>query len=218
MWRTLLRDGLRAARRLDAAACRTSGLLHHNEAAKRHWVNRLGWPLSTPVQLWTNVVRCCADTLLLPATDARAHKDPLSIGLELLCEMNRCEMVYRHAAAFRTAAVLSHDDHCDIHCDSLLTALELGTDDVHARQVETTKHIERLTTRARELREDEEQRLERPSLKVSARERLFLTVNHVLFHETLSVLPHRVADRAALSMGTGLAAGRVRSHFVENTI
>ena len=198
--RWLARDGLRAAQRLDNIACVSNGLLN-SLRVQQIWHRRItGSPLEHPKSSpWTPFVRRCAHVLY-----ASPKHESIEVGLEFLCEVNRIETMLRQAAQFRTAAF----EQCDMQCDSILMALELGTDDVASRVADTSAKIERLAARSVDLRDAEERMLDPPPC-TTAQERFLLTANDVLFRGNLSVLPLSHADRAAMNIGSGLEAGRV---------
>ena len=172
------------------------------------WSKQVAGQRPPPSSTWTTVVKSCAGVLL---RENRAHRraEDVAVGIDMLCDMNRINTMFGHAAAFRDIAADFHSPSSDIRCDSLLSALEAGDDNVDARITDTTAHLEHLAARLRDARAAEDRMLEPPPYDATPQEKLLRTASDIVFLYGLSVVTMQHADRAAMSLGGGLQRGRV---------
>ena len=130
----------------------------------------------------------------------------MGLGLAVLQDLNWLEFVVREATQFRSAAADAPGSPSnDILCDSILEALEQGTNDASTRREATESQLDsiacRVTQALQEKAEDVRPRdvvmphgvTRSPMAEPTKQEQLLLTVNDVLFWERdLLVMPYAV--------------------------
>ena len=100
-WRSsrMVRSALLASRRLDAHPAKRSGPLRQiTQKQKEYWFLRLSGKLPPAQATWQAMVRGGARSIA-NRPDFHANHDPIAIGLDLICDMNRLDMMHGHAAA-----------------------------------------------------------------------------------------------------------------------
>ena len=144
-----------------------------------------------------------------PPRGACNDDDPIDASLQLICDVNRFEFSLRQAAAFhRQTRVTNSSSDNNILCDSIVTALEMGTDDVERRVANASSELDFIARRVRALTSAEETLHLRPSAGKETEasvERLIMNVNQVLLHECqFLIVPCEEAGRDALSIGCAI--------------
>ena len=225
MWQPLVRECLRASRRLDVAQRVAETWLQRRGHARLLQYHQTVSILTGRADIalsrceerpWTATVSSCARALIESPELHSDTEEGVDIAIQVFTDINAMEMTMRHATAFkhacadRSGATDAASVCDDVLCDSILSALEEGTDDVDARVAHTAARLNRIVSRSQEVAGAELTALEAPSHGVTRQERLLLAVNDVLFRESgLAVTPIELAKRAAFTLGSGLEHGQL---------
>ena len=94
----LVRSALLASRRLDAHPAKSGPLRQITQKQMEYWFLRLSGKLPPAQATWQAMVRGGARSIA-NRPDFHANHDPIAIGLDLICDMNRLDMMHGHAAA-----------------------------------------------------------------------------------------------------------------------
>ena len=94
----LVSSALLASRRLDAHPAKSGPLRQITQKQMEYWFLRLSGKLPPAQATWQAMVRGGARSIA-NRPDFHASHDPIAIGLDLICDMNRLDMMHGHAAA-----------------------------------------------------------------------------------------------------------------------